>query len=353
MKITHLTVFSKILILFSNISIAQDVSDKQAASFGIDFNMRNFSKNYPLIPGVGVNYTSGLSANYNYSIVLSGAFLDSAKKSYKQEDKKLFIESSFHIIRKLANPASKYQPFMSGGVGFGYYNKYWEAYIPLGVGLQARINSDIFTTINLQYHFSTTSTLNSHYFLSFGVAGILNKRKSPTVKNTNSRSYRKQIVLPVYAPDRDHDGIVDSADACPDIAGTLINSGCPSIKNADPSIESMLDSLAKNILFETNSAVLKPASHPSLDEVVKILIKHPTIILLIEGHTDDVGSEENNQLLSTLRANSVVNYLNQKGGILQIRLQPFGFGETKPLESNDTPAGRAVNRRVELKIKTI
>lgn len=106
----------------------------------------------------------------------------------------------------------------------------------------------------------------------------------------------------------------------------------------------------RGIYFDFNKATIKPESYPVLDSAAKILIDNPKIIVEIQGHTDNIGSEEYNKKLSLRRAQAVVNYFVQKHGIDIKRLRAVGYGEEKPIASNDTEEGRALNRRVEFVI---
>jgi hypothetical protein len=105
----------------------------------------------------------------------------------------------------------------------------------------------------------------------------------------------------------------------------------------------------KNIFFETAKATLKSESFTELENVIKFLNDNSTVRLEISGHTDNVGSLKANTKLSQDRAQSVVNYLVTKG-IAVSRLEAKGYAFTQPLATNDTPDGRAQNRRVEFKI---
>ena len=147
-------------------------------------------------------------------------------------------------------------------------------------------------------------------------------------------------------PDTDGDGIEDSKDRCPDIAGGVGFSGCPEPKKAD--IEK-LQTIAKQINFETGKDVLKESSYPTLDEVAKLMKDNPMYKLSIEGHTDNVGAAAQNLDLSQRRAASVRAYLIDKGVDAE-RVISSGFGDTRPIDSNKSKAGRANNRRVELKL---
>ncbi|PLX05496.1 MAG: hypothetical protein C0594_07205 [Marinilabiliales bacterium] len=105
----------------------------------------------------------------------------------------------------------------------------------------------------------------------------------------------------------------------------------------------------KNVFFDTDSYELKPESKVELNKLAGFLNSNPTVRIQLNGHTDNVGSESDNLVLSDNRAKAVVEYLI-KNGIPASRLQAKGFGESKPIDNNDTEKGRANNRRTEFEI---
>ena len=107
--------------------------------------------------------------------------------------------------------------------------------------------------------------------------------------------------------------------------------------------------ILKNILFETAQSKLLPESFQELDKLLKILSEQPSMEIEILGHTDNIGTEESNQLLSLSRAQAVAAYLREKG-IAGGRLSFKGFGSRIPLTMNTTEQGRKMNRRVEFKV---
>lgn len=147
-------------------------------------------------------------------------------------------------------------------------------------------------------------------------------------------------------PDRDGDGVPDKDDQCPDKVGTVANNGCPEVTEA---VAKALNSYAKTILFDTGKATIKEQSAAVLGDIIGILNEYSNANFNIEGHTDSVGSEASNQKLSEERASSVMNYLIEHG-IASNRLNAKGYGESKPLDTNNTKAGRANNRRVEINL---
>ena len=102
----------------------------------------------------------------------------------------------------------------------------------------------------------------------------------------------------------------------------------------------------RNVFFETGSAALRSQSLTELDRLTKLLTESPKLKIQINGHTDNVGDDPINQTLSEARAKAVQDYLLTKG-VAPERLRFKGFGESKPIESNDTLEGRAINRRTE------
>ena len=111
-----------------------------------------------------------------------------------------------------------------------------------------------------------------------------------------------------------------------------------------------LEKLTKQSLFEFNSTKIAEDNYAGLNVVADFLKENPNISVKVEGHTDNVGSKTYNQGLSERRAKSVANYLKEKG-VSEDQISTQGFGFSKPVASNDTPEGRAKNRRTELKFK--
>ncbi|MBU1319726.1 MAG: OmpA family protein [candidate division Zixibacteria bacterium] len=118
------------------------------------------------------------------------------------------------------------------------------------------------------------------------------------------------------------------------------------------SMREQLDETGKivthGILFDSGKHTIKAESYKTLKEIGELLIDDPTLKLSIEGHTDSDGADDYNMTLSNDRAQSVKSYLTSSFGIDGSRLESKGWGETKPIDTNDSPEGKANNRRVEL-----
>ena len=106
-----------------------------------------------------------------------------------------------------------------------------------------------------------------------------------------------------------------------------------------------------DVLFNYNSHQLTQQSLKLLDKMAAILNGYPTYEILIEGHTDDIGSQSYNEKLSLLRAENVANYLKQKANLLHDKLYVKGHGKSRPLVKNLSKENRKKNRRVEITLK--
>lgn len=142
--------------------------------------------------------------------------------------------------------------------------------------------------------------------------------------------------------DSDGDGVVDSKDECPNTpAGERVDfRGCPFTKEIQ----------LPGVVFDTNSADLRPESFTILDGAVGTLLRYGDIKVEVAGHTDSVGSDGYNLSLSQRRADTVLKYLTDKGVTNAVRAR--GYGERQPIASNATDEGRLSNRRVTLRIVT-
>lgn len=105
--------------------------------------------------------------------------------------------------------------------------------------------------------------------------------------------------------------------------------------------------ILRGVHFDFNKSIIRPGDAAVLDEVAQILKANPNVVVNVNGYCDAIGSVEYNLKLSDRRANAVVDYL-VNAGIPAGRLIPHGYGKSDFVATNDTPEGRAQNRRVEL-----
>ena len=146
--------------------------------------------------------------------------------------------------------------------------------------------------------------------------------------------------------DSDGDGVVDSKDKCADTpAGAKVDAtGCRVYLTEDVSI-------ALNVKFANNSNVVSDDYREEISKVANFMREYPDTNVVIEGHTDSIGSATYNQQLSQKRAEAVMQYIIQNFQIDTSRISAVGRGEEAPIASNDTASGRATNRRVQAEMK--
>ena len=149
--------------------------------------------------------------------------------------------------------------------------------------------------------------------------------------------------------DNDNDGIPDISDGCPNdrevFNGVEDEDGCPD--EGRVIIERDEIRILEKIYFEFGKSEIQERSFSLLDEIAVTIVEHPELIKIrVEGHTDAVGGDVSNLRLSQNRADSVVNALVSRG-VERGRLDGVGFGEMRPISSNETDSGRSENRRVE------
>jgi outer membrane protein OmpA-like peptidoglycan-associated protein len=149
-------------------------------------------------------------------------------------------------------------------------------------------------------------------------------------------------------PDSDNDGVPDNKDKCQGVPGPGSNAGCPVPKKEEIQ---KINLSAKSIQFQTGKDVITKQSFAVLDVIAEIMTQYPQTYWQIDGHTDNVGDSAKNHDLSHRRADAVKKYFENKA-IDSDRLNSAGYGEASPIANNKTSAGRAQNRRVEIKLLT-
>lgn len=177
-----------------------------------------------------------------------------------------------------------------------------------------------------------TSTNADQLASSANMAGFV---ESVFLAKSASKPAPKPAPLPAAPMDSDGDGVTDDKDQCPDTpkGATVDERGCWTY--------------AAVVLFDFDSAKVKPEAYPILEEAVLILKKNPDLVVEIDGHTDSTGPAAYNMTLSDKRAKAIKDHFVYRG-VDPKQLPTKGFGFTKPAVSNDTKEGRAKNRRVEL-----
>lgn len=300
-------------------------------------------------------------------------------------------------------------PYVSAGAGWAGYRPYLndesidynagkditEFFIPAGVGLKFIASEGVNIDLGYRMNFVDGDNLDGYNMgsnhkdrFSYGFAGVefvLGKKGNQQLLAHNpvadlkmdlmdANNAAKQAQAAAEAStskisslegqisqlkmDSDKDGVADYLDKCPNTPDTVKvdGSGCPLPKMAPPPPPAqtviiteedrrIVSDAIKNLEFETGKSTIRERSYSSLDRVAEILVKK-NFSLKLAGHTDNVGSDASNLKLSKDRAESVKAYLVSKGANPS-RIEATGYGESQPIASNKTAAGRQQNRRVE------
>jgi len=301
-------------------------------------------------------------------------------------------------------------PYVSVGAGLASYNptlntttdgkidykpgeSIKEFFVPVGGGLKISVSQGMNVDLGYRMHFVDGDNLDGYYGgtqkdkFSYGFAGLefsIGDKMKPQLMMVNPAAHLKkdlqdenealrasvtasqqkialvssmQSELAQLKRDSDGDGVSDYFDKCP---GTAPNEkvdgpGCPlpkpEIIKEEPKVtiteedRRIVNEAFQNLEFDFGKAMIRAHSYPTLDRVADLLVKK-NFSLKLSGHTDNVGSESANLKLSKDRAESVKAYLVSKGANPS-RIEATGYGETQPIASNKTAAGRQKNRRVE------
>ncbi len=378
----------------------------RSTSLSSVINNKQFSGLGDMSPGLGVTYLKGITNNIDFVSSLNGTFLNYPFRGRGvSSDNKFFLSLDAGANIKLLSDKYVVVPYLSGGIGAYHYASTFGAYIPLGVGIQFNLFDEAYIMTNAQYRVPVTEEANYHFFFNIGIGGPIAEKKQAEPKPLPEPPVVEQpvVVKPIDTdgdgiidsldkcptipgvaryqgcpipdtdkdgindeqdkcpnvpgvaryqgcpiPDTDGDGVNDEVDKCPNVPGPASNNGCP-LPVVTEEMTKKVEMAAKDIYFETGKAILLKKSFPKLDDVVAIMTANPTVKMEIDGHTDNTGKAAANQALSENRAGAVVKYFASKG-IGADRLIAKGFGQTMPIDTNKTAAGRAKNRRVEMKI---
>ncbi|HVU58168.1 MAG TPA: OmpA family protein [Puia sp.] len=313
--------------------------------------------------GLAASYIKGLDRRIDVMGTIAGSILQFPFRKGGMDGRELLLlEGDVSIRCKLLPCYYWLSPYVHIGAGLSDYQGNVGVLAPMGIGTQVNLNPFTFLLLDAQYRAALTQQQTGHFFYSLGLGGIIRKKKTSVV--------RKTVPAPVLtvgalverkssSSDSDGDGIPDDKDKCPLTPGWAAYDGCPPPSGGDMvvrsgdtawSIADRLRAAAGRVYFATGKYVLLPASFPALDEVVGMLKEIPSLKIEIQGHTDSVGVAGDNLLLSQRRAEAVMKYLTRKGAIDEQRLKAFGYGPMRPIATNTTEEGRALNRRVEFRI---
>ena len=401
----HLKIAILALFLITGLSNANAQDKNNPWSIGIGVNAVDFYPTNVDIPngGYGAWFDEYFNAGDHYNIIpavskitvgkylADGFTLEAAgtlNKISKMGDNSVSDLMYFGLdgalkfdLNNVIGETSWFDPYVLVGGGYTWLDKFGTATLNGGGGINFWFSDNIGLNVESKYkHVFDNVNILQHFQHSVGIVlkfggkdtdgdGIADKDDAcPNEKGTKANRgcpdtdgdgvVDKDDACPTVAgpadnkgcpwPDTDGDGVLDNVDKCPTVAGPASNNGCP----VAPTVEVMatLNEYARTILFDTGKATFHKESIDILKSMTAIFKDYPEADFVIAGHTDSVGSTTSNQLLSERRAAAVRDYLISNG-INADRLTTVGFGESKPVDTNKTAAGRQNNRRTEVTLK--
>ena len=277
------------------------------------------------------------------------------------------------------NRSGDWQPYLAGGIGQGEFEvsaasfEQDETMFNLGGGVRYFLNDNLAIRSDIRSIYGDEDD-TFDVALTFGLNILFGGSSKPASKPVASEpvsSKPSPTPLPAKSKDTDGDGVVDGSDQCPSTpAGVPVNaSGCPLDSDSDgiadyqdqcpnTSAGAKVDDkgcyqelledkeVRLNVQFANNSDVVRDEYLEEVEQVAQFMRQYVNTSVIIEGHTDDRGAASYNQSLSERRAKAVAAVLVDRFGIATNRVSAIGYGEERPLVTNDTAPNRAKNRRV-------
>lgn len=202
----------------------ETANEIRATNLSQTLKHKQYFKTERLSPGIAISYLKGITRHIDFGVNLGGSFVDyDVPGTGKSGNSKFFMEGSAATNLKLLSDRYIISPFITAGIGGYSFRNTWGAFVPLGAGFQARLAKDVFFMFNAQYRVPVTEKAAYHLNYSAGIVAPLVDRE-------------KTVAIPLPPPppvivDRDGDGVVDSLDKCPDVAGLASLNGCPDRDN--------------------------------------------------------------------------------------------------------------------------
>ncbi|MEW6196117.1 MAG: OmpA family protein [Bacteroidota bacterium] len=354
-----------LILLLTETSSAQLAKDSWAFGFGFRFprfvsiNIEPLNSNYGGYLSIQRNFSEhvGLRLKGGYSH-LESEFTDAA--SQLQTTTTNIISGDLDLIYYLV-PCEPVSPYFFGGIGVAYRMN--ENYVTTsldenqvvpelngGFGIEWGIDTDWELVTELGYHITNNSELEG----ALG-AGEVSGRDTYLGVNLGLQYYFDKGAPSQYCQLYSGLSVEKPEPVDYDRIEEMIKSHIPREVVKEVVVEKPVTSESEKwvlvgVNFDFNSAKITPESYPILYDAAKTLLKYPDMKVEIQGYTDNIGSEQYNKTLSQRRADTVKKYLLSKG-VSQDRLTSVGYGESNPIADNKTADGRAMNRRIEFKIR--
>jgi OOP family OmpA-OmpF porin len=336
-------------------AVAQDFDDRWYISGGLGQNIQDGDRDTKNATFGTLGFGKFISPNWSIDGELNyqNPRFDANELLFSQYGAS--IDARYHFIKE----GYKWWPFVRMGAGAQRSEEEFDAFpnpnspgertstdlaVNLGVGLMAD-----YDRYALRFEVGARHTLDDDSVAAPSNDGFTDLLAGATLLVKLGNLAAPVVPAPV-APqqtcadlDDDGDGVNNCDDKCPNTAaGTAVGpDGCPIPLTID----------LKGVNFDFDKATLRPDAEVILAEAVSILQRYPQLRVEVAGHTDWIGTEEYNQGLSERRANTVYTYLTNNGIDSSRLVGPVGYGELRPIDTNETSEGRARNRRTELNVQ--
>lgn len=253
------------------------------------------------------------------------------------------------LLYDLVGGDSNWRPFVVGGLGNTDFGGRDNTVFDFGAGLKYWLNDSWqFRTALRSYTYIASDQPDPDWgidaSLVYYFGGNANRSTASTSAPASPAPAAPSRPTPAPTPsiqDADRDGVADADDQCPDTPRNYAvdADGCPIPVEEVARVELLVN-------FEFDRDEVQQRYYQEIEQVANFMEQYPDTIVELEGHTDSVGTEAYNQDLSQRRANAVRQVMIERFGVPASRVSAEGFGESQPVASNDTAAGRAQNRRV-------
>ena len=377
-------------ILFVNNTEAKEEMKFEGDSYGAELNLimsltnlhQSYANKYNVNFYLGTGYHLYNSALYtrlsegSFKKILSADFGYDIKKKKKKRTNSFYLSGQFGLKRKINK---RIDIEARTGIYFNYEDhldavisnrQYWETFFITSIGVAIKLGSNKKSTLWNE----KKKNSNTFKFVDTDNDGVIDQLDIEPNTFPGAMVYGNGKAI-----DSDKDSLPDYKDKCFLEYGVASNQGCPlktdSSKNTllvskdscttkiseiennrcikqkltdINQLKKKIEFLAVNIYFDRNSDAIKAISFPTIDKIISLMKKTPSITYIIEGHTDNINTDKYNLALSQRRASNLKKYMLQQG-INSKRLQTKGYGESRPKFSNENPGTRQLNRRVEIK----
>lgn len=284
----------------------------------------------------------GIGVGYDFTTRLSGEFsvldLDPQMPRAPSVDQDLW---KVDLLYNLGLDWGKVEPFVVSGLGRSNIDGGSDSVWNIGAGVNVPLTDRLSWRNSLRnYYFSGRDSEDQD--LGFASALVYRFGGSKAAQRSSAEPTPAPEVAPATAPaDADNDGVSDSNDSCSDTPRSYAvdEDGCPIAIEEVARVELL-------VTFDFDKADVKPEFLSEIEDVAVFMEQHPDVVVELEGYTDSRGTEAYNLDLSQRRADAVRATLIDRFDVAASRVTARGFGESQPVASNDTDAGRASNRRV-------